>query len=390
MVNRWTVLVVLFFARLMMAFQYQSVAALSPMIMETFSASLADIGVLIGLYLGPGIFVAIPGASLVVRFGDRLVVGGSLFLMLAGGLLMATGVEWEWLMAGRVLAGIGGVVVNIVMTKMVIDWFAGREIGTAMGLFISSWPLVIALSLLLLPILATTGGLFAAWMAVVSLIGLSTFLFLVFYRSPPATDCFARPMESRRFPVQPLVRAAAIWALFNTALAMIFGFGPLLLIERGLVPTTASSVTGVFTIFVGLGVPLGGFLADRNNHDRMIAISLAGSACCLPVLLLIPTEFSLPAFAATGLLFGLAAGPIMTLPSRILIPEARALGMGVFFAIYSGVMMLGPALAGSAADMTGNPGTAFLVGAVMLAVSLVLLNLFRAEVRKTRPAIAGS
>jgi hypothetical protein len=48
--NRWIALAVLFAIRLTMAFQFQSVAAVAPLLDQTFGASLADIGWLIGLY----------------------------------------------------------------------------------------------------------------------------------------------------------------------------------------------------------------------------------------------------------------------------------------------------------------------------------------------------
>jgi hypothetical protein len=34
------------------------------------------------------------------------------------------------------LTGVGGVVVNVITSKMVMDWFAEREISTAMALFL--------------------------------------------------------------------------------------------------------------------------------------------------------------------------------------------------------------------------------------------------------------
>lgn len=387
MKSRWAILAVLFFARLAMAFQYQSVAALSPAIIDDYAASLADIGLLIGLYLGPGMIVAIPGGSLVARFGDRRVVGASLALMLIGGFLMAVGANWHWLLAGRVLAGVGGVVINIVMTKMLLDWFVGREIGTAMGIFISSWPLGIALALWVLPVLAISGGLYLAWMGLAGLIGLALILFLIVYRQPPGTGSALPLAATRRFPVGALVLAGGIWALYNTALAMVFGFGPLLLVERGMSTTSASSVTGVFTAMVGIGVPLGGYLSDKLSRDQIITLSFVSSAILLPVLLIVPSGAAMPVFASAGLLFGLAAGPIMTLPSQVLKPEARAFGMGVFFAIYYGVMMVGPALAGEVAERTGQAGTAFVLGCAMLIACCIGLVLFR---RSTRPATSAA
>ena len=105
MTNRWSILFVLFFARLTMAFQFQSVAALSPLIAEHYALGLADIGFLIGLYLAPGVVVAIPGGAIAARFGDKRIVMVSLLLMLAGGCLIGFVPGWTSLVAGRLLAG---------------------------------------------------------------------------------------------------------------------------------------------------------------------------------------------------------------------------------------------------------------------------------------------
>ena len=84
-----------------------------------------------------------------------------------------------------------------------------------------------------------------------------------------------------------------------------------------------------------------------------------------------------PAYAAAGLVMGLCPGPIMTMPGQVLRPEARAFGMGVFFAVYYAVMMVGPALGGGVADLTGDAGTAFWLGTAMLVASIVSLVAFR-------------
>ena len=75
----------------------------------------------------------------------------ALVLMLVGGLAMAFTTSWNGQIAGRLVAGAGGVLLNVQMTKMVADWFAGKEIATAMAIFVNSWPAGIALSLLALP-----------------------------------------------------------------------------------------------------------------------------------------------------------------------------------------------------------------------------------------------
>ncbi len=80
--NRWIILAVLFVVRLTMAFQFQSVAAVTPLLGNEFGVSLADIGILIGLYFTPGLALALPGGAIGRRFGDKTTVLGALILML--------------------------------------------------------------------------------------------------------------------------------------------------------------------------------------------------------------------------------------------------------------------------------------------------------------------
>jgi MFS family permease len=139
--NRWGILAVLFTVRLTIAFQFQSVAAVAPLLGPKFGVSLADIGLLIGLYFTPGVALALPGGAIGQKFGDKITVLAALLQMLIGGLAMAVSDSWSVQIAGRLVAGGGGVLLNVQMSKMVADWFAGKEIATAMAIFVNSWRL---------------------------------------------------------------------------------------------------------------------------------------------------------------------------------------------------------------------------------------------------------
>ena len=380
--SRWTILAVLFTARLTMAFQFQSVGAVSPLIAETYGVSLADMGWLIGLYLAPGIVVAIPGGAIAARFGDKRIVMLSMVLMLIGVVMIALAPTWGWLMAGRVIGGVGGVIINVIMTKMLVDWFAGREISTAMGIFINSWPVGIALALLVLPSVATTGGLTGVWAFVMGIIGIALVAFALLYQTPPTTSQPAAVMGGAGFPIVTLTLASTIWALYNVGLAMVFAFGPSVLSERGWSLTAASSTTSIFVIGTAIALPLGGIIADRTGRrDTVILISLIGYSALLPVALYAPTWGITIALSVAGFFFGLGAGPIMTLPAAILRPDSRALGMGVFFSIYYALMMAGPAIAGALADRAGEAGVTFLFGSALLIACIPALGIFRLMTR---------
>jgi uncharacterized membrane protein len=88
------------------------------------------------------------------------------------------------------------------------------------------------------------------------------------------------------------------------------------------------------------------------------------------------SEVTLFSFVALGLLGGLAAGPIMSLPSRVLKPETRALGMGLFFTVFYMIQASAPWIAGAASSSTGSAAAAFDAGVVFLAITVGLVALF--------------
>src|SRR5688572_16798599 len=145
-----------------MGFQFQAIAAVSPLLVQDLAIDLALLGALIGVWMLPGVVVAIPGGLLGRRFGDKRVVCAGLALMALGTFVTAEASVYGVAMAGRVVSGAGAVMLNVLLTKMVADWFHDREVATAMGLLIMSWPLGIGLALLLLgPLAAATSWSFA-------------------------------------------------------------------------------------------------------------------------------------------------------------------------------------------------------------------------------------
>ncbi len=76
---------------------------------------------------------------------------------------------------------------------------------------------------------------------------------------------------------------------------------------------------------------------------------------------------------ALGLVAGQPAGPIMSLPARVLQPATRAIGMGLFFTVYYAAMMVGPVIGGACAKWTGSSAAAFDFGAAMILLCPVLL-----------------
>jgi len=167
-----------------MGFQFQSVATLAYSLVPQFGVTYAQFGLLISCYLLPGIVVAYPGGTLGKRFGDKQIAILGLTLMVVGGLVDGTSINYATFFGGRLIAGIGAVLLNVLLLKMATDWFLGREIGTALALLATSWPVGIGIALIVLPWIAITYSVPSAFLSTAVAAAVVLVLVAAIYRPP--------------------------------------------------------------------------------------------------------------------------------------------------------------------------------------------------------------
>jgi len=376
--SRWTILAILFIARVAMAFQFQTLGSSGPLLIRDLGLSYADIGSLIGLYLLPGIIIAFPGGVLGQRFGRNVALAG-LALMAVGGIVTAMGEGLAGLAAGRLISGIGAVLLNVLLAKMVADWFTDRALPTAMAILVTSWPLGIGAGLAAgYPVAAQLGWPFLMWVGTAfSLISLA--LILAFYRDPPSHQPGPAAVQSAlsRRELGMAVIAGGIWAFYNAGFIILISFAPDFFAARGYSISQGSSIVSLLGWFLVPMIVVGGYLATRfRQHDLVMAGGFIGAtlaAATLPV-----TAFPVALFIGVAIAAGLPAGPIMTLPVEAARPQSRAAAMGVYFSCYYLGMALLPAFAGWVRDRAATPSAPVLVAAGSMVVALLLLGLFRA------------
>lgn len=103
----------------------------------------------------------------------------------------------------------------------------------------------------------------------------------------------------------------------------------------------------------------------------MLAVSCLAFAAL--VLVLWRGSETLSTLVALGLVCGLPAGAIMSLPARVLEPTTRALGMGLFYTVYYATMLVAPWLGGKLALWAGSAGAALGLGSAALLACPILL-----------------
>jgi MFS family permease len=367
-----------------MGFQFQSVAALSSSVIADFSIDYTQLGLLIGFYLLPGIVIAYPGGLLGQHFGDKRIAVIGMALMVAGGISTATG-EYPVVLVGRLISGVGAVLLNVLLTKMTIDWFIGREIGTALAVLVSSWPVGIGVALVTLPWVAIHTSAAAGFAGTAAVATLVLVLVVAFYRVPPTAVLLqsSNRLEHPRLSLSEfglVSLAGGVWMLFNVGYILVVSFGPALLISNGLSQANAGLMTSLVAWAIIITIPLGGVLIDRIGHATMLTI--ASFAALGFSAMLAPMALSPALMTFIGAVAGVPAGAIMVLPGEVLRPQNRAAGMGVFYTwYYAGMAVLTPA-AGILRDVSGAPGAPLLLAGALELAALVVLVLLRLSQRR--------
>jgi len=378
----WLILAALTLARTTMGFQFQSVAAVGPLLTSNSVITHAELGALIGVYLLPGALFAIPGGWLGKRFGDKRVVLTGLAMMTLGGALLALSDAYHVMFIGRLISGLGAVLLNVLVTKMVTDWFAEHRLATAMGILISSWPLGIAIALLTIGPLEEMLGLRLMFFVPVAICAIALLVIATIYTSPPGSAEFAKgsnqPSEGKltSFELWAVVLSACVWCLYNVALILPLSFGPEFLVSRGISLTSAGAIVSLTSWLIIPALPLGAWFAERIG--RPVSTMVVTFVAIAILIWMIPVTSSyVVIFAAIGIIFGPAGGLIMALPAQVLKKENRAIGMGIFFTIYYLGMGVLPAIAGYARDVTGNPATPLILAGVAILIAVFALAGFR-------------
>ena len=381
MAHRWIVLALVFVTRTSMGFQFQSVASVAPLMIADLGLSYAQLGTLIGLYMLPGAFFALPGGVIGHRFGVRRVVIAGLVLMVAGGAVTAGAGSFGAAVSGRLLSGAGAVVMNILLATMVSAWFAGKELSTAMAIMLTSWPVGLGLAA------ATLGGVAAgtSWrtavMTTAAAAGLGVILMLLGRDAPGAGAGPARAsLRGRELGLS--VSAGLAWGCFNASLVAIIAFGPGLLIARGAALGDAGRVVSLAIWLTMLSVPLGGLLTDRLQRPTLLIVT--GSLVAAATMLLIPVfAHAVLAFCLVGLAIGAPPGGLMALLPKALPPDRLATGFGVFYTVFYVMMALTQPAAGLVRDVAGDPAAPIVFAALVMAATVGGLAVFRRLERRT-------
>lgn len=380
---RWRMLLLLVAARLSLGLQFQVPGSTSEYIIRDFALSYAEVGTLIGLFMLPGLFLAIPCGMAGRWLSDRFLTTIGLALITAGGVISALANTEFQIGVGRIVCGFGFVVSTIYFAKMVTDWFDGREIATAMSALVMTWPLGIAIGQIAHEWLAAHFGWSTAFNLASAYSALAMLLVALSYREPDRAP--GRPEQKplgklSRSEIILILTASVAWAFFNAAFIVYLSFAPKLLTVGGMTALAAAATVSVASyLMMGTGV-LGGLISDRTRRPDLV-LYVCTAAAIVALLALGNTTYALLGSVLFGI--GMApAGIIMSLAGQSMLASNRALGMGVFFSSYFLVVAPAATIAGWLFDQTGNAFAPIVFAAVLFGLTALSNLIFRVLQRR--------
>lgn len=276
---RWRMLALLFACRASLGLQFQTLASTADPLVAQFGIGYTEIGTLIGLFMLPGLFLSLPAGWAGRYASDRKLLSMGLASMALGGLIAAAAQGFGQLALARVVTGAGFVFGTLYFTKIVVDWFSGRELATALGILVMSWPFGIA-----------AGQVGHAWLtldfdwrapfilaSLCSAAAAAAAAVAWGYRPPPGAVAAAGP-QANRLPREEwllTLLAALTWGLFNAGYVLYLSFAPKVLQSQGFSPTQAASVVSIASWVMILSVTLVGRIADRTGRHATVFCACA-------------------------------------------------------------------------------------------------------------------
>lgn len=364
-------------ARMTFGMQVQTVATLGPALRHAFALDFAGFGTLVGLYMLPGVVLAIPVAFAGRRLGDRNALATGMVLMVLGSALSAVAPGAVLFGAGRLLCGAGVVALLVFQGKVLSERYDGRNFSLATSLQTGAFPIGIGLAPLVLGPLAAALGWRAAFAAGAVAAAIPVVLLLATWREvalPASTGVRLLAWPSRR-EVRLVILAGLVWVFYNAGFSNYLAFMPALMAARHLAGAAAAAVVP-FATWPNLAFVLAG--AAIGHRFGNTPVFLAGTLCTLAAILWAVAGGPL---LVTALLFGtlgaMHGGLIVATGTLATRPENRGVGMAIFYTVYYTGGFIFPAICGHAADLVGGPQGAFIAAAALSVLAIPAWLLIR-------------
>ncbi len=379
---RWMTLIISFYTIVILAFIVQSIPPLIPRMMNEFDISHARAGLLMSMFFIPGIFLSIPAGALVDRYGIKKVGTLSTFMIVIGCFISAIGLTFHYILLGRLIVGIGGVITIITMPVLISQWFPREEIGKAMGIYGINMPLATIISFPISSLLMLTYGWRYPLFLNTGLAMSSFMIFLLMAKIGPFKQQQNNELIAKKVLKNTEIwKTGIIWALCFASILSFTTWSPTLFEKyKSMNPFDASLYAGTLMFAAILSTPIYGMFANRIGRYRIILFSsFVLMTISLVVMDYLFDRILLTSIVALGIIAFVIVPIVLMLPPRILSPNLIGTGYGIITTCLMLGMTSAPLIVGFIIDISNSSSLGYFVMALFSALGAVVAYFLNIE-----------
>ncbi|PLX18522.1 MAG: oxalate:formate antiporter [Marinilabiliales bacterium] len=415
---RWGILILVGFILSVNYYFYDAFSTLKDLLLREFGFTNTQYGLFVAFYSIPNtfLFMAVIGGIILDKLGIRRTGFMFIFFMAFGALLTAYGAsdmyqdglgyglmssflpryspELKMMLLGRFFYGLGAETSIVVVSKILVKWFKGKDLALAFGLKVGFGRLGTFAALNLSPVLAKGGEALdvAVWFAgILVCIGLLAFIVYILFDLKFDKEVQEKQVlltEKDKFKISDVwdiltnrayLFIALLCVTFYSAVFPFVAFAPDFFADKfGMSDVVSGRITSLLPLGTMVFTPIFGALIDRIGKGATVMIY--GSF----ILLIVHLTFALTNFppyilmVLLGISFSLV--PASMWPTMVKLVKEKEIGTayGLMYSIQNLGLWGFPILAGMILDATnpGNPEILNYTYAILMFAGLGFLGLF--------------
>ena len=415
-VARWGILVLVGFILSVNYYFYDAFSTLKDLLMTEFGFTNTDYGLFVAFYSIPNtiLFMAVIGGLILDRLGIRRTGFMFIFSMAFGAMLTAYGSsnyysdggfaygfmttflpnyspELKMMLIGRFFYGLGAETSIVVVSKILVKWFKGKDLALAFGLKVGFGRLGTFAALQLSPRIAGPMGEHlstAIWFAaVLALMGLLAFIIYIMFdiKYDKAAKMGTTSEKTEAFKISDIgnilknpayLYIALLCVTFYSAVFPFLAFAPDFFYNKfDMTKIQSGEITSLLPLGTLFFTPLFGFLIDR--YGKAATAMIFGSALLLIIHLLFSFTNLQPHIPMILLGISFSLIPAAMWPSMVKLVDEKQIGTayGLMYSIQNIGLAVFPFLAGFILDKT-NPGDVEKLNYTPTMIMFAVLGLF--------------
>jgi MFS family permease len=329
----WVILFVAIFGFALFNFAFQSIPPLLNSLQIFFNVDNSTAGLLMSLVVIPGVFLALPAGMLINKHGFRKIGSISAITLTIGSLITALSLTFPQALLGRLIIGTGGCFLTIGAAVVIPQWFAPKDLGKAMGIYVSGVPIAVIAAFFATPILAQNYGWQTPFYLTAAAAIISAIFFLALVKDGPfraATQ--VGPAEVKQALInRELWKIGIIWMLFNMSAIGFLTWAPVMFVTFKSLDIVYASILSSSIMIVSLFLaPLFGWASDKI--DRRKPFIIVGALVTGALNFIIGYLLGIPlliAIVLSGFSGAAVPGLIMAVAARTLPQKQAGITFGV-------------------------------------------------------------